>query len=276
MHKLPAFRYTLLLIIAFFCSIQPQQVAAQISKYTIWVAPFVHDTSGKKFDQYMLDCRGATLRFLLASGRFSVVDRDASKELETERKLQKSESFIDGKVVEQGRATGAEYILTGKMSAKTGILALAITSVADNSKVEGGDCNLKESFFFGETSTLTAAQTNKKVNKTMSEMLSRWLAKDRYSVVKELEGDEDSVDKMLIAAGSTRGIKKGVMLEIFYTAMEEVEGTEIERDVIIGEMKVDLVENANFSVAKVKDGKKEIKTALKDHKKLYCRLKLKN
>ena len=93
MHKLPAFRYTLLLVIAFFCSIQPQQVAAQISKYTIWVAPFVHDTSGKKFDQYMLDCRGATLRFLLASGRFSVVDRDASKELETERKLQKSEAF---------------------------------------------------------------------------------------------------------------------------------------------------------------------------------------
>jgi Peptidoglycan-synthase activator LpoB len=276
MCKVMKFRTLYLLLLVACCLFQAHTANAQISKYTIWVAPFSHDTTGKKFDQYMLECRGASLRFLLASGRFTVVDRDATKELESERKLQKSESFIDGKVVEQGRATGAEYILTGKMNSKTGILALVVTSVTDNSKVEGGDCNLKESFFFGETSSLTPAQTNKKVTKTMSEMLTRWLAKDRYTVVKELEGDEDSVDKMLIAAGSTRGVKKGVMLEVFYTEMEEVDGSEIERDVLIGEMKVDVVENANFSVAKVKDGKKDIKKALNEHKKLYCRIKLKN
>lgn len=126
-------------------------LSAQINKNSIWVAPFTHDTLGRKYDQYMVDCRGAALRALLASGRFSVVDRDAIKELESERQLQKSESFIDGKVVEQGRAVGAEYILTGKMNGKTGLLSLEITSVETAVKVEGGECNLKEGFISGGT-----------------------------------------------------------------------------------------------------------------------------
>lgn len=251
---------------------KPQAADAQINKYTISVAPFTHDSTGKKFDQYMMECRNAALRFLLVSGRFTVVERDATKELESERKLQKSESFIDGKVVEQGKATGAEYILTGAMHTRSSLLTLVINSVADNSKIEGGECNLKENFFNAGVG-YSAPQLIKKINSAMLEITGRWLAKDRYTVVKELEGDEDSVDKMLIAAGSTRGIRKGYMVEVFTITTELVDGSEYERDVVLGEMKVDLVENANFSVCKVKDGKKEIKKALIDHQKLYCRLK---
>lgn len=253
----------------------PLASVAQISKYTISVAPFAHDTSGKKYDQYMVECRSAALRFLLASGRFSVVERDATKELESERKLQKSESFIDGKVVEQSKAIGAEYILTGNMRAQTGMLSLVITSVADNLKVEGIECNLKDFMFLGTATTLSASQTYKKVNTAMSEMISRWLAKDRYTVVKEIEGDEDSTDKLLIAAGSARGVKKGMMLEVYYTTTETVDGADFERDILIGEAKIDLIENANFSVSKVKEGKKDIKKALLEGKKLYSRPKTK-
>ena len=249
-------------------------LSAQITKSSIWVAPFSHDTLGKKYDQYMVDCRGAALRTLLASGRFSVVDRDAIKELESERQLQKSESFIDGKVVEQGRAVGAEFILTGKMSAKTGLLSLEITSVETNVKVEGGECNLKEGFFSGGVG-LPSGYTTGKVRKTMSEILSRWLARDRYTIVRALEEDEKSVEKVLLAAGSTRGIRKDMVLEVFYTSSEIVDSLEIERDIQVAEMKVEKVENGNFSVLKEKKGKKELRLAFDEKRKLYARIKTK-
>jgi hypothetical protein len=260
-------RLTTLLVVAMGLFL-PCTLAAQIDKYSISVAPFVHDSSGKKFDSYVVECRNAALRFLLASGRFTVVERDATKELESERKLQKSESFIDGKVVEQGKATGAEYILTGTMNTRTGILSLVISRVADNLKVEGGDCILKEGFF--------GINLVKKINTSMLEITSRWLAKDRYTVVKELDGDDDSTDKLLIAAGTTKGIKKGYTLDVFYVTIEEIDGVPYERDLIIGALKIDLVENGNFSVAKVKDGKKDIKKALLEGKKLICRIKTKD
>lgn len=249
-------------------------LSAQINKNSIWVAPFTHDTLGKKYDQYMVDCRGAALRALLASGRFSVVDRDAIKELESERQLQKSESFIDGKVVEQGRAVGAEYILTGKMNGKTGLLSLEITSVETAVKVEGGECNLKEGFISGGTG-LPSGYTTSKVRKTMSEILGRWLAKDRYTIVRALEEDEKSVDKVLMAAGSTRGIRKDMVLEVFYTTSEVVDSLEIERDIQVAEMKVEKVENGNFSILKEKKGKKELRLAFNEKRKLYARIKTK-
>lgn len=232
----------------------------------------MHDSTGKKFDRYMVECRNAAQRFLISSGRFTVVEREASAELESERKLQKSESFIDGKVVEQGKAIGAEYILTGTMNTRTGQLTMVVNSVADNSKVEGGVCDLKESFFYTDAG-FSMPQLVKKINTTMLEITGRWLAKDRYTVVKELDGDDDSVSKLLIAAGSTRGIRAGYFLEVFYTTLENVDGSDYERDVVLGEIKIELVENANFSVGKVKEGKKDLKKALLEHKKLYCRIK---
>lgn len=250
----------------------PIALIAQIEKATITVAPFHHDTVGKRFDQYMVDCRSAALRSLLASGRFTVLDRDAAKEVEHERKLQKSESFIDGKVVEQGKAIGAEYILTGRMSAKTGILSIAIVSVANDSKVEGGDCMLREGFF-SSASGLPPSYTTGRVQQTMREILSRWLAKDRYTVVRSLEGDEKETEKILLAAGSTRGIRKGAKMEVFYTTTETVDSIAYERDVSLGRGEVIKVENANFSVVKIQKGKKNIASSINEKQKLYCRLR---
>lgn len=248
--------------------------SAQVEKYTISVEPFKNDSSSKKYDQYVVECRNAAMRYLLACGRFSVLERDATQDLEAERNLQKSESFIDGKVVQQGKAIGAEFVLTGSLSTHDGQLSLLIFRVSDGKQVEGGVCDLKESWL-ARSYGYNAQYLIKKINASMQEITGRWLAQDRYTVVRELDGDASRTDRMLVAAGSARGIREGYQLEIYYTTNEDVDGVSYQRDILLGLLKVDVVENANFSQARVKEGKKEIKKALNEGKKLYCRIKLK-
>lgn len=244
--------------------------SAQINKISVWVAPFTHDTSGQQFTKYAELCHASVSKFLLTYGRFAVVERGTTRELEAERRLQKSESFIDGKVVEQGRAIGAEYILNGHVSVRTGKLFLTITSLADNTTVEAGECDIKNNILYGE-GNLVGMSTSRKVARLLPPMLERWLAKEKFTLVRSLEDDDDETKKVLVAAGTAKGIKKGAKLEVFYTVKETVDDEELERFVSVGELKVDTVENANFSTAKVRDGEKEIKKLLTSGQKLYCR-----
>ncbi len=45
-----------------------------------------------------------------------MVDRTKMSDIDQERNLQRSEDFIDGKVVEQGKGLGAQYLITGNVN----------------------------------------------------------------------------------------------------------------------------------------------------------------
>ena len=51
-----------------------------------------------------------------AKNRFIIVDRTKFEQISKERELQKSEEFIDGFIVEQGKSTGAKFIVSGQLS----------------------------------------------------------------------------------------------------------------------------------------------------------------
>lgn len=58
---------------------------------------------------------------ILSSGKYELVDRTIMDEIEKEKKLQRGESFIDSKVVEDGKAQGAHLLASGKINSYTSI-----------------------------------------------------------------------------------------------------------------------------------------------------------
>ena len=242
-------------------------------KTSLWILPFEHDSTSK-FTEYTVRVRSYVVKALLNQGQFSVVERELHRAVEAEREIQKSESFIEGKVVEQGRAVGAEYLLTGFLEVRTGVLTLKITSTADQKVVESQTCDLRPNLIYGENNVATGPSW-KKVNRSVQDMLNRWLSQNKFTLVRVLETKKDRAQKVLIAGGSGKGVHKDASLEIFYIESETVDGEALERFVPVGRAKVEQVENANFSNAKVQEGGDDIVNLLAGGKKLYCRLRIK-
>lgn len=241
---------------------------AQINKISLLIPPFQYDSTNSTQAHVVSDFHGYVMKALLREGQFSVVERDENAVIAAERELQKSEAFMDGKFVEQGKAVGASFIVSGVLD-NVGLLTLTVTDVATGSKIEAEICDLSSNFSDRIVVTKPAL---KKINKSVQELVNRWLLKDKFTLVRILEEKGDKARKVLVAGGSAKGIKEGSVLEVFYIEKETVDEEVLERFVQVGELKVEFVENANFSQAKVRDGETEVKKYLTEGKKLYCRL----
>lgn len=249
-------------------------LTAQTSEKTsLWILDFEHDSTAK-FDEYTRQYRGHVLKAFLRQGQFALVEREHHRQVEAERELQKSESFIDGKIVEQGRGVGAEYLLTGFLETRSGVLTLKITGVTDQKVVASQTCDLRANLIYGENNVATGPSW-KKVNRAVQEMLNRWLSQNKLTLVRVLETKKEKAQKILVAGGSAKGVQKEAFLEIFYIDNEVVDGESLERFVPVGKARVEQVENANFSNARVQEGGEAIAQLLEAGKKLYCRLNLK-
>jgi len=237
-----------------------QSLLAQNSKTSIWVAPLESDKpSAMTFSK---EARSEIVESFVKFGSFSVVDREATQLVQQELELQKSEAFMDGKVVEQGKAVGAEFIAKGYYHSKEGKFVLKIVDVSTGNTIETDE--YKMDFF--------AANYRKHLRKMVYRIANRWLSGAKITVMRSLEDKGESTQRVLLAGGSGKGLKVGTMLEVFIIELEEIDGESLERFAAIGKMKVDRVENANFANAKVRSGEKEIFRHFAANKKLYCRI----
>lgn len=82
---------------------------AQNEKTVIAVLPFVTKIQGVNPD---LVQEMVTKQFV-KSGRFDIVDRSKFQKVITELNVQKSEEFLNSKIVDQGKLLGAQYLVTG-------------------------------------------------------------------------------------------------------------------------------------------------------------------
>lgn len=264
-------KYTFTLLLVFSALLSPV-FSQNLAKKSIWVAPFQtdYDTIAKL---KLAEIRGQVIIFLLKNGSISVVERDANSVVERERNLQKSEAFIDGKYVEQGKAVGADYILQSTLQKSDGQLVMKIMDVATGEALASETSNIGANLKWGENNLATSPSWRKIRNATNS-LLNKFLAKDKVSVVRILEEKGDEAKLILVAGGTAKGLKEKSKLDIFLVSVEMVDEEKLERFDLIGEGKVDEVENANFSKVKIKDGEKEVKKAILEGKKLYCRLQI--
>jgi TolB-like protein len=101
---------TLLLVVHSICALCQQD-----NKTIVGIVPVTG--TGTNLSRDFLE--EVTLRLtqgFIETHRFIVVDRSKFSLIDKERNLQKSESFIDGKVVEQGKSLGAQYIISGDVT----------------------------------------------------------------------------------------------------------------------------------------------------------------
>ncbi len=235
---------------------------AQTNKTSLFIDRFRFAGEGNGWS-LMPVCETEVASAFMQYGGFSVLDRRFTDKVDKELERQKSEQFMDGKVVEQGKAIGAEYIVTGNYDFSTWLLQLQLVKVASQEVTE--TVSRKVDF------TAPSQYYKKQVKDLVFRLAGQLLAQDNILVVRALETKKNEAQTLLIAAGSGKGIKEGQTLELYQVEVEQVGEEAMERFVQIGEVKIEKVENANFSQAKVKKGGELTLKLLNEKKEVFCK-----
>ncbi|MFZ4544440.1 MAG: hypothetical protein ACOYOA_10350 [Saprospiraceae bacterium] len=200
--------------------------------------------------------------FYTKDNRFTVVDRRATEALSKERELQKSEDFMDGYVVSQGKSIGAEYLLRGNYEIRTSRLVLTLYSMEEAKMIAKESDVLKNGFFGTKDLVGPTEDIVRRLNNTAFPLLIK--------VVEIKEQSKSKVKSVLIAGGINRGLKSYMLLDIKVKQEIEVEGEKQVYYKTIGIAEVDKVEDLNFAIVKVNEGGEEVKKCLDAGTKLYC------
>ncbi len=84
------------------------------AKTTIAVLPFVN--GGSNYTEYSNLMQEMVTKEFVKGSRFVILDRSKFQTVLQELNVQKSEEFLNSKVVEQGRLVGAQYLVTGVLN----------------------------------------------------------------------------------------------------------------------------------------------------------------
>jgi hypothetical protein len=205
------------------------------------------------------------INFFANNKKFTVIDRQNLSLINAEKELQKSEEFIDGYIVDQGKSEGADYVLKGLYLETEKNLNLKIYDVASNSVL----CARDEAL---ETNIFGIKNFEARIHGMLHDMLFDCFD-IKYSVVRPVEVKKDEAKILLIAIGKKHRAKLEDRMEIYTFITEDLDGEQIQRKVLVGEGEIIEIQDENFSLLKVKQGNKEIPKHLNENKKLFCLVK---
>lgn len=201
------------------------------------------------------------INFFANNKNFTVIDRQNLYLIDQEKDLQKSESFIDGYIVDQGKSEGADYVLKGIYIVSEKTLSLKIYDIAGGSVL----CSTDEAM---ETSLFGVKNFESRIHNMLHQLLFDCFD-IKFSVVRILESKKDEARFILGAVGKKHRVKIEDRLEIFTYIEENIDGEIIKRKELIGDGKISEIQDENFSKIKVNSGGREIQKYVDDGKKLY-------
>lgn len=202
--------------------------AQEDSRTVVGVAAFTCEGS----QQYAGLVTENVVEMLTNSHRFRVVDRTSIDKVQAELELQKSEAFIDSKnTAAQGVAVAAEKMITGHIT-KIPVYAIKNSnetikgyqaSVAFQMKVVDVETGLstEATSFQGKTSELMLSPESA-VNDAMASLKNELEYYFRVNfplttkVVKILDSKNSVATKVLLAAGTSQGVKAGDKFNVEY------------------------------------------------------------
>ena len=216
----------------------------------------------------------------ITANRFTVVDRTKLGDIKNEQEVQKTEQFIDGKTSAQGKGLGAKYIVTGRLTGYstqevynsknefqgyTGkvIFDIKIVDVETGELMASG--NFKGSSGAGLLDLFTTIMAEKSTDAAVSSAIKS-ASSDVYFWIKKVfpvsiaiveiqeKDDKKGARKILIAGGSSVGLRKGDDLKVVEIKQVNVDGKVLNRNVEIGRLRIAKVEDDNFSSCNVRDG----------------------
>ncbi|MEY3053013.1 MAG: hypothetical protein RLY31_2798 [Bacteroidota bacterium] len=232
-------------------------------KPSAWVPPLQSTASFTVRKAFLDQCHGLFLQALLETGTVSLVDRSLLDLVETERELQKTEDFLDGKFVAQGMAIGAAYIMQGTYNPAQGLFSVDILRTGNGQLVARETCHLDHRW--------DVLQWSKALQQVADAVAGRIHPLDRIPVLRILEEKKGKAENVLIAAGSRHGLTKGTVLQVYRLESYPMGNQTLHREVPIAEVRTLYVENADFSQGKVLFGEKSVADAMRAGTALFAR-----
>lgn len=250
---------------------------AQSEKTSIGILP-ITSTDGKQYKETVSITEEITNAFVKTK-RFILVDRTKMDALKNEKHLQKTEDFIDGSTIEQGKSLGAQYLISSTLSSYSNngeickfLVTLKVIDVSTGQiiaseliQAKGGDI----------TGTLLNTVLEKNVANTKNP--DGALRKALRSLLPEIESfvnknfpatfaiaeisnknKRGEAQTILISGGSNMGLKTGTKLKVVEVSEIEVNGTIMTRKKDVAEIKITKVEDENFSSCSVQSGNADL------------------
>lgn len=190
--------------------------------------------------------------------RFIIIDKKNQQLIKDEKERQKSESFIDGYIVEQGKQEGADYILRSFITNQGKTLVVRVYDVANNKILCESERNTR---------------SYKVAVKDIIQELNETCFSLAHEVVRIEESKKNKVKSLLILGGRSQNISIRNNVELFEIVDEEINGNKFKRRNIIGSGIVSKVQDENFSSVKIMKGGEEIFEKLNGGSKLFCVIK---
>lgn len=262
----------LLLFSATFCFAQ--------EKTSVGILPFTFVQGAADF-QNVNSIQETVTNAFVKTKRFSIVDRSKMDALKHEKELQKSDDFLAGSVVEQGKNVGASYLISGhvisaqaegmstqdskgnitttykaKLAISLKVIDVTTGQVITSETIEPkAGSTLGGMFGLGASSGTDAiTKSIKKIEDKIDDFVSRNFPIS-FSIAEIQEKDsKGSATTILLAGGSGFGLKKGDRLKVVELAEMEVNGKKMIRKKEIGEIKITKIEDENFSICSVNSG----------------------
>lgn len=258
--------------------------------------------------KYVKDLESQTIQSFSQKSRFTVVDRTNVEITKKEKELQKSEDYLNGYVVDQGKNIGAKYIVTGELY-NIGVTSQNFKRTDYTTKqiyyetkysayltfnltlldIETGQIKSNNNFTIKTTNVGWAGFLSSSAGyfNTESEALNRamlsangyikgWInsifpVKMKILKVEETDKKGNPVI-ILIKGGADTDLRKGSDLNVIYPEILIVEGKEYTKPTQIGTIKVLEVEG-EFSTCKIKSGNDKIQEILNEGKTLTLSIK---
>ena len=243
------------------------------------------------------------------SRKFVVVDRNKIEEINKERNLQKTESFMDSKnLAEDGVSRGAGYLISthifsyraseerkagwsGSVQIQVKVIDVATGEIKATENIASELSKAtKEDFVkkkFGDTFFNTGGQKSGKEELERLESKAKYredamvLALDRMQINTKVFANKnfplllnilefgDKGKKISLTAGSDLGIALGDMLDLVVLQEVNVGGKIIHRRKKVGTVVISKVEDQNFSTAAIVSKEKEYKDLVTEESTLH-------
>ncbi len=208
------------------------------------------------------DVSGYIVNYYASDDRFVVIDKANRQLIKEEQNRQKSEEFIDGYIVDQGKQEGYDYCYYPKYDEKEKMLSIRVYEIASGTVISSQQTKLKTSFL-GSPKNMKAA-INELIDKVNSDCFEI-----RYEIVRCTKEKKNEAKELLFAVGYNQRVEEGLAYKIYCMVEEKVGGKTLERKDFIGKGRIDSIEDGNFSMLKVKEGGKEILKKLNAGVPLY-------
>jgi len=227
---------------------------------------YIKSTTGVPFNETATRVKGCLDYFLpkyfVGIENFSVVDRKNYDIIQEEKNKQKSEDFIDGYIVEQGKNQGADFVIYPLYKEQEKVVQMKMLDVKLEKIVYLDTWKIDIGLLTG----------NGKIESQLKVKMSDFVFHSfgyGIPVVKILEEKSGKAELVLIKGGQKNLLNNEDKLDICIYEETKVENAIIYKKKNIGKGELKNVNAGDFSEVEIDSGKKEIFEYLNKGKKVY-------